>query len=74
MRYFLNVRTHDAVLVDEEGEEFPDIYQACKYAVQLAAELARKYPRRSQGQPAALPLTLEVVDDAGMLVFRAPIH
>jgi hypothetical protein len=74
MRYFLNVRTHDAVLVDEEGEEFPDIYQVCKYAVQLASDLARKYPRRSQGQAAALPLTLEVMDDAGMLVFRAPIH
>jgi hypothetical protein len=74
MRYFLNVRTIDTLLLDDEGNEFPDVSEACKYAVQVAAELAREYPRQPGNQWTIVPLALEVMDQSGMLVFRTPIH
>ena len=74
MRYFFNVRTTDAVLADDEGNEFSDISQASKYALQIAAELAREYPRQSGEQSTIVPLELEVMDESGALIFRTPIH
>lgn len=74
MRYFLNIRTIDSLLVDEEGNEFPDLGEVCKYALEVAEELAREYPRRPGNQWTIVPLALEVMDRAGKLVFRTPIH
>ena len=74
MRYFLNVRTSDALLIDDEGNDFPDLGEACNYALQVAAELAREYPRQPGNQWTIVPLALEVVDELGALVFRTPIH
>lgn len=74
MRFFLNVRANNTLLVDEEGGEFPDLSAACVYAMRIALELARKYPRQPGNQVASYPLALEVMDQAGALVFRTPIH
>ena len=74
MRYFVNVRSNDAVLVDKDGEEFSDIFEACKYAMQVAAELSQKYPRRLGQKMADMPLALEVLDHSGALIFRTPVY
>jgi hypothetical protein len=74
MRYFLNVRANGSLLVDEAGSEFYDLSAACACAMRIALELARKYPRRSGSQPASMPLTLEVLDQSGALVFRTPVR
>jgi hypothetical protein len=74
MRYFLNVRTIDTLLVDEEGNEFPGLGEVCKHALEVAAELAREYPPQSGNRWTIVPLALEVMDQAGTLVFRTPIH
>jgi len=73
-RYFLNVRTMDSLLVDEEGDEFPDIGEVCKYAVHVAAELAREYPPQPGNRWTIVPLALEVMDHTGALVYRAPVQ
>jgi hypothetical protein len=41
MRFFLKVRTIDTLLVDEEGDDFPDLGEVCKHAIHVASELAR---------------------------------
>lgn len=74
VRYFLNVRSNGSLLVDEAGSEFPDLSAACAYAMRIALELARKYPRRPGNQPASMPLALEVLDQSGALVFRTPVR
>ena len=74
MRYFLNVRTVDALLVDDEGKEFSDLGGVCLYALEVASELAREYPQPPVHRSTILPLALEVMDESGNLVFRAPIH
>jgi hypothetical protein len=74
MRYFFNVRTIDTVLVDDEGNEFQDLNEACKYALEVAAELAREYPRQPKDRSTIVPLAVEVMDQSGLLVFRTPIQ
>jgi hypothetical protein len=74
MRYFLNVRTMDTLLVDEEGDEFPDLGEACNHAIQVASELAREYPLRPGHSLTIVPVALEVLDPSGALVFSTPIQ
>jgi hypothetical protein len=74
MRFFLNVRTNNTLLVDEKGGEFPDLSAACRHAMRIALEVARRYPRRPGGHFVSVPLALEVMDHKGALVFRTPIH
>jgi hypothetical protein len=74
MRYFLNVRTIDMLLVDDEGDEFPDLGEVCRHALEVASELAREYPRLPAHRSTIVPLALEVMDESGSLVFRTPIH
>ena len=74
MRYFLNIRTIDSLFVDDDGDEFPDLAEVCKHAIAVASELAREYPRRPGNRWTIVPLALEVMDQAGALVFRTPIH
>jgi len=74
MRFFLNVRANNTLLLDEEGGEFPDLAAACIHAMRIALELARKYPRAPGNQLASYPLALEVMDQRGALVFRTPIR
>jgi hypothetical protein len=74
MRYFFNVRTIDTVLIDDEGCEFQDINETCKYALEVAAELAREYPRQPKYRSTIVPLAVEVMDQSGAMVFRTPIQ
>ena len=74
MRYFLNVRTIDTVLIDDEGNEFLDMNEACKHALEVAAELAREYPSQPKNRSTIVPLAVEVMDSSGKLVFRTPIQ
>jgi len=74
MRYFFNVRTIDTVLIGDEGNEFQDFNEACKYALEVAAELAREYPRQPKDRSTIVPLAVEVMDQSGLLVFRTPIQ
>lgn len=74
MRYFLNVRTIDTLLVDDEGNEFSDLGEVCRHALEVASELAREYPRLPVHRSTIVPLALEVMDESGALVFRTPIH
>jgi hypothetical protein len=74
MRYFLNVRTIDTVLIDDEGNEFLDLNEACKHALEVAGELAREYPRQPKIRSTIVPLAVEVMDHTGILVFRTPIQ
>ena len=45
MRYFVNVTANEAVLQDP-GEGFSDLYEACTHAVELAAERGPAQPSR----------------------------
>ena len=74
MRFFLNVRTLDTLLVDDEGDDFPNLGEACKHAIQVASELAREYPRLPAHPLSIVPVALEVLDPSGALVFSTPIH
>jgi hypothetical protein len=74
MRFFLNVRTNNTLLVDEKGGEFADLSAACRHAMRIALEVACKYPRRPGEQVASVPLALEVMDHNGAVVFRTPIR
>ena len=74
MRFFLNVRTLDTLLVDEEGEDFPNLGEVCKHAIQVASELAREYPRLPAHPLSIVPVALEVLDHSGALVFSAPVQ
>lgn len=62
------------LLVDDEGDEFPDLGEVCRHALEVASELAREYPRLPAHRSTIVPLALEVMDESGSLVFRTPIH
>lgn len=73
LRYFVNVTAHQAVLQDS-GEGFSDLYEACTHAVELASELFTQYPRRVKNTTSGVPLAVEVVDGNGAIVFRSPVE
>jgi len=73
MRYFLNVRTRDSLVVDDEGDEFFDTGRLYDYASQVVAELEREYPVEA-ADAVIVPVALEVTSEAGDLVFCLPIH
>lgn len=72
MRYFVNVTASEAVLQDS-GEGFSDLYEACTHAVELASELLTQYPRKVRNETSKVPLAVEVVDCKGAIVFRSPV-
>ena len=72
MRYFVNVTAHQAVLQDS-GEGFSDLYEACTHAVELASELFTQYPRKMKNVISGVPLAVEVIDSKGATIFRSPV-
>ena len=74
MRYFLNIRTKDSLVTDDEGDEFSDIDRLFDHAKQVVAELEREYPSDSNDELAVIPIALEVSDENGVLIFRLRIH
>ena len=73
LRYFVNVTANEAVLQDP-GEGFSDLYEACTHAVELAAELFTQYPRKVKNVTSGVPLAVEVIDGNGAIVFRSPVE
>ena len=51
------------LLVDDEGDEFPDLGEVCRHALEVASELAREYPRLPAHRSTIVPLALEVMDE-----------
>jgi len=72
LRYFVNVTANEAVLQDP-GEGFSDLYEACTHAVELAAELFTQYPRKVKSAISSVPLAVEVIDSKGAIIFRSPV-
>jgi hypothetical protein len=72
MRYFLHIRTDDTLLVDDEGDDFATLENACDHALRVASELGREYPPDS-GTVVKL-IEIEMTDGAGRLLMRLPIH
>jgi hypothetical protein len=72
LRYFVNVTANKTVLQDS-GESFSDLYEACTHAVELAADLFIRYPRKVKNVISGVPLAVEVVDSKGAIIFRSPV-
>jgi len=70
LRDFVNV-TANKVVLQESGEGFSDLYEACTHAVELASELFT--PRKMKNVISSVPLADEVVDCNGAIVFRSPV-
>lgn len=74
MRYFLNIRTRDSLVIDEEGDVFSDIDQLFDYAKTVALDLEREYPADGTDEWSVIPVALEVADETGALLFCLPIN
>lgn len=74
MRYFLNIRTTDSLVIDEEGDVFGDIDQLFDHARNVALDLEREYPADAGDEGAIIPVTLEVTDETGSVIVCLPIH
>ena len=70
-RYFFHLRDGDRLLLDDEGEELPDLVAARSYAIESARQLL------SQAVLSATAFSLhqqiEVVDEAGRTVLTMPV-
>jgi hypothetical protein len=73
MRYFLNIRTNDSLVIDEEGDVFGDIDQLYAHATSVVSDLEREYPAAEAGEWSVVPVALEVTDETGALIFTLPI-
>ena len=74
MRYFLNIRTKDSLVTDDEGDVFSDIDQLFAHARNVASDLKREYPSDGADAWSVVPVALEVSDETGALVFCLPIN
>ncbi|HWU56213.1 MAG TPA: hypothetical protein VN175_11975 [Rhizomicrobium sp.] len=74
MRYFLNIRTKDSLVLDDEGDVFSDIGQLLDHARNVASDLKREYPDDGIDAWSIIPVALEVADETGTLIFTLPIH
>jgi hypothetical protein len=63
-RYYFDLRDGDALSVDEEGVELPDIEAVQKEATRSLADMAKDRPLNASGHRMAI----EVRDDAGPLL------
>lgn len=74
MRYFLNIRTKDSLVTDDEGDVFSDIAQLFDHARNVASDLKREYPGDVADAWSVVPVALEVADENGALIFSLPIN
>lgn len=70
-RYFFHVRDGAALLLDEEGEELPDLKSAHAHAVESAREVLSE--AALSGKAASLKLKIEVADGAGRTIMVVPV-
>lgn len=64
MRFFLNVRTNNTLLVDEKGGEFADLSAACQHAMRIALTQFVARELRFNLNPGVLVGNRAKVDDA----------
>ena len=74
MRYFLNIRTTDSLVIDDEGDVFSDIDQLFDHVKSVATDLEREYPADEATELSVVPVALEVADETGALIFCLPIN
>jgi hypothetical protein len=74
MRYFLNIRTQDSLVTDDEGDLFSGIAQLFAHASNVAFDLKQEYPGDATDEWSVVPVALEVADETGALLFSLPIH
>jgi len=74
MRYFLNIRTQDSLVTDDEGDVFSDMDQLFDHARNVASDLRREYPVDEADAWSVVPVALEVADETGALLFCLPIN
>jgi hypothetical protein len=73
MRYFLNIRTKDGLIVDPEGDAFSDIDQLLEHAKLVVQELEQEFPVNAKDARFIL-VAMEIVNETGGLVFTLPIN
>ena len=71
IRYFFNLHECGEALVDPEGCLLPDLHAAREYAVMEAREIMGA--EVSQGR-LCLACHIEILDDAGILVYKLPFR
>lgn len=74
MRYFLNIRTKDSLVTDDEGDVFSGIEQLFVHASKVASDLRQEYPDDETDEWSVVPVALEVADETGALLFCLPIN
>jgi len=74
MRYFLNIRTTDSLVIDDEGDVFSDINALFDHVRNVASDLEREYPADSADAWSIIPVALEVADETGALIICLPIN
>ena len=74
MRYFLNIRTTDSLVIDDEGDVFSDMNALFDYVKNVALDLEREYPADDTDAWSVIPVALEVADETGALIFCLPIN
>jgi len=74
MRYFLNIRTKDSLVIDDEGDVFSGIDQLFDHAKSVALDLQQEYPADASDEWSVVPVALEVADETGALIFCLPIN
>ena len=74
MRYFLNIRTTDSLVIDDEGDVFSDIDALFDHVKNVASDLEREYPADGADEWGIIPVALEVADETGALIFCLPIN
>jgi hypothetical protein len=68
-RYFFHLEDPTGIIRDDGGEEFASLEEARTFALGIALELGR-----NRLQNAIAERHLLVMDAAGVIVFRTPLH
>lgn len=71
MRYYLNVRTDDGLIVDDEGVELPDLGDVMEEARQAARDIVADRVKHGDRVDDGV---FEILDQAGMIVMTIPIR
>ena len=70
-RYFFHVRDGDRLLLDDEGEELPDLVAARSYAIESARQLLSQAVLN--GTAGSVRQLIQVLDEGGQTVLAIPV-
>jgi len=71
MRYYLNVRTHRELIVDNEGIDLPDLGDVAEEAIQAARDIVADRIKHGEKVDDGV---FEVLDPSGTTVMTIPIR